>query len=205
MRSTLIRSAILPTLVVALAALPCRGHAQAAPGAHGFFIGAGVGIGGVTSPQADASHISPSLHLRAGWAFSRSLSLALEGTSYAYGSARVDSAVSESPSPYHPYVKLHTQSLLVSLQAGPRDVLYVRPGIGFAQHAFGTLRTDGDAVGEETSHEWGPAAGIAVGREVRLIPGFPLNVEASALYSRGEDSTSPRWSGGLQVVRDIHF
>jgi len=61
-----------------------------------------------------------------------------------------------------------------------------------------------DGIGEEMRWETAPAVGLAIGRRVP-IPGFPLNVEAAARWSGGDDSTNPRWSTGLQIVRVIRF
>jgi hypothetical protein len=43
-----------------------------------------------------------------------------------------------------------------------------------------------------------------VGRRVP-VPGFPLNVEGVAAWSSGEDSTFPRWTTGVQIVRVFQF
>ena len=198
---------ISAAMLVAGAAL--AGRAQAQDAGRGFFVGLGGGPGRVAEPSSHVSKLSPSLHLHAGYAFTPSLSLVVEGSMNAIGSTRLDSAstrLADEPALAPRAVRLQTESLLASLQVGNPASFYVRPGVGFARHAFATLTpVSNDQVVNGTSFEWSPAAGIAAGREVRVIPRFPLNVEAAAFYSRGEDSTSPRWTAALQVVREIHF
>ncbi|HSU14685.1 hypothetical protein [Longimicrobium sp.] len=209
MRTLIVRSSVL--LAAALAALPATSRAQAARDAHGFFIGAGGGLGRTSEPASDVANVGFMAHLHTGWRFSPAVALMLESSFNTANDKNVDSAtvIVEGPSGSSELpsrrVKLGTQSLLLSLQLGTTQTLYVRPGVGFAGHSFGSYRQrDGDVLISQTSHEWGPAASIAVGRELP-IPGFPLNVEAVALYSRGEDSTPARWSAGVQIVREIQF
>ena len=195
-------------VLVASAAL--AGPAQAQDAGRGFLIGVGGGVGRVAEPSSHVSKLSPALHLHAGWRFSRSLSLVVEGSMNAIGSTRLDSARTRLDSGEPAFapraVRLQTESLLASLQVGDPATFYLRPGVGFARHAFATLTpVSNDQIVDGTSFEWSPAAGIAAGRQVRVIPRFPLNVEAAAFYSRGEDSTSPRWTAALQVVRELHF
>ncbi|HSU14686.1 hypothetical protein [Longimicrobium sp.] len=199
-------ASLLPILL-ALATSAAGTHAAAQAGP---FVGAGVGVARVGEPATDQSRVTPSLHLRAGWALSPTMALLVEGGLDGIGRTRVgiqplpDLAVIGGP-PGIPH-NLRTLSVLASLQAGSPRTIYVRPGIGFARHTFASYRplpTDGWKL--ETEGEWGPAAGLAVGREVSVIPGFPLGVEAVARWSGGEDSSSPRWSAGVQVVRDVRF
>jgi hypothetical protein len=57
---------------------------------------------------------------------------------------------------------------------------------------------------ERMRWETAPTVGVAVGRRVP-VPGFPLNVEGVAAWSGGEDTTFPRWTTGVQIVRVIAF
>jgi hypothetical protein len=209
MRSKLVRTSAL--LAAALAMLPAAAVAQAAPAPHGLFVGAGAGVGRTTDTGMDVARVGFLLHARAGWRFNRNLALMLESGFNTGNDRNVDSAsvlvIGPGGEPELPTrrVKLGTRSLLLSLQLGNARTLYVRPGVGVASHAFGTYVQQGtDLYLARTGHEAGLAGGLAVGRELP-IPGFPLNVEVVGLYSRGEDSTSPRWSTGLQVVREIRF
>ncbi len=211
MRITHVRSAILLTTAALAAAIPSQGRAQAA-GPTGFFVGVGAGLGRTAEPGNDAANVSPALHLRAGWAFTPSLSLVVEAGANAIGSQEMVDFTVPDPTLVpvdiveQRAVKLQTEWVLASLQVGNPATFYVRPGVGVARHAFDTLTpTSGDTYVAGTSFETGLAAGVAAGRQVRLIPGFPLNVEGIAVWTQGEDSTRPRWSTGLQVVHDFHF
>ena len=64
---------------------------------------------------------------------------------------------------------------------------------------------DTDVQFAEVSKEWGPAASLAVGRQVNVVPGFPLAFEGVAALTHGEDSAGSRWSAGLQIAREIRF
>jgi len=197
---------LLPLLLALAAAPPCRAMAQQA----GPFVGAGAGVARVGEPETNQSRVTPSLHLRAGWAFSGTMAVMVEGSLDGIGRTREQPSFAPgiAPGDQPPGVahNLRTLSVLASLQAGSPRTVYVRPGIGFARHTFAfyqPLPADGWKLG--TEGEWGPAAGLAVGREVSVVPGFPLNVEAVARWSGGEDSSSPRWSAGVQIVRDLRF
>ena len=125
MRITPIRSAAL-LATVALAGLPSQGRAQDA-GARGFFVGVGAGVGRTAEPGHDVSHVSPALHLRAGWAFAPSLSLVVEGGANAIGS--LETAVNPNPvvGAQPLAIKLQTEWVLASLQVGSPATFYVRP------------------------------------------------------------------------------
>lgn len=201
------RTSIFPLLLVL--AIPAAGT-RAAAQHPGPFIAAGVGMARVQEPETRQSRVSPSLHLGAGWAFSGTMALVVEGSVDGIGRTRVvPSTLPGEPTLGQPpgsAYNLRTVSVLASLQAGSPRTVYVRPGIGFARHTFAfyaPLPADGWKLG--TEGEWGPAAGLAVGREVHVVPGVPLGIEAVARWSGGEDSSSPRWSAGVQLVPRLRF
>lgn len=190
----------IPGILVVVAALAAAGSAHAQ-----VLVGAGANVSVVGEPRAGASHVGAGLHLRAGWSLGPNTALMLEGTLNGLDSSWPDSTPVYFGSYQHFSRTLKTEWLLASVQYGSR-ALYVRPGLGIARHAFSELHPDGagGAVGWP-SWETVPALGLAVGREVR-IPGFPLNVEATAGWSGdGENGTNSRWTAGLQVVRVIRF
>jgi hypothetical protein len=200
-------ASLLP-LLLALAALSTRTRATAQD--VGPFVGAGAGVARVGEPETGQARVTPSLHLRAGWAFSGTMALVVEGSLDGIGPTRerLFATPNIPPEGQPPGVahNLRTLSVLASLQAGSPRTVYVRPGIGFARHTFAFYQPrPADGWELKTEGEWGPAAGLAVGREVSVVPGFPLGVEAVARWSGGEDSSSPRWSAGVQIVRDIRF
>jgi hypothetical protein len=210
MRKNFVRSAAV--LAAALAVLPSALAAQSAGDEHGFFLGAGGGLGRTTDTGSHEAQVGFLASIRTGWRFNPNVALMLESSINTGNDRDVDSSSvivlgpggsqSELPSRR---VKLGMQSLLVSLQLGNAKTLYVRPGIGVASHSYGYYAPhSNDVYIARTGHESGLAGGIAVGRMLP-IPGFPLNVEVVGLYGHGEDSTSPRWSTGLQVVREIQF
>jgi hypothetical protein len=205
MHSTCSRIAGILALVAATAAAP-HAHAQSA-GERGFFVGVGGGVSLMNEQHVDYSRIGGSLHLRAGWSLG-STALMLEANMNGIGTAGSDSAlagVPEGPPSYHFTRTLETESLLVSVQLAGPGSFYVRPGVGVARHAFKVLRpVSNDVIIEATSRETAPAAALAVGRRVP-IPRFPLNVEGVVGWSGGEDSTNPRWTAGVQIVRVFQF
>jgi hypothetical protein len=205
MNSTCSRLAGILALAAGIAAAP-RAQAQSAE-PRGFFVGGGGGVSLMNEPRADYSRVGGSLHLRAGWSLG-STALMLEANMNGIGTSGADSALTGIPDspPYDHFTRtLETESLLVSVQLAGPGSFYVRPGVGVARHAFKALRpVSNDVIIEATSRETAPAAALAVGRRVP-IPGFPLNVEGVLGWSGGEDSTNPRWTAGVQIVRVIHF
>ncbi|HET7232405.1 MAG TPA: hypothetical protein VFJ16_20525 [Longimicrobium sp.] len=198
----------LSTFVLAAAAAsmlaPERAAAQSDRGT-GFFIGAGVGASRVGEGETDVSAVGALLHLRAGYAIRPTAAVLLEMTQTGIGSSPPRDSIAIEGSVLRGDHQLSTTVLLLSAQLGAPGKVYVRPGLGVARHAFTFFAPTGDGgYVPGTSHEVGPAAGIAVGHELPLS-GFPLAVEATALWSKGEDSSSPRVSLGLQFVHDFRF
>jgi hypothetical protein len=183
----------------------------AATGAHAqAFVGAGGGLSLVGEPRSDASHLGASLHLRAGWSLGPATALMLEANMNGFDSSAPDSTLRDfgpADGPYYEHFTrtLQTDWLLASVQLGNPGSFYVRPGVGIARRAYVTTEyIASDVIVQATKRETAPALGLAVGRRID-IPGFPLNVEATAGWSGHEDSTNPRWTTGLQVVRVIQF
>jgi hypothetical protein len=211
----MIRSALFRTAAVVLAstaALAGQARAQAALNPHGPFVGVGVGIGSINNPDGGTSRVSPVLHGRVGWGFSRSVAAMLEVGVHGLGDDRPRTSdlsvvnefggIHENRRP----VVLSTQSVLLSLQVGVPEQVYVRPGIGLGRHAFATYLVGQNSVDRaEISHEGGLAAGLALGRVFNVAQRFPLAVEGVMLWSGGEDSTGSRWAAGLQVVPQLRF
>ncbi len=195
------RSASILALAAALALAPSFARAQTGP-----FVGIGAGAGRLAQPSTGASRIAPSVHLRAGWGISPTVAVMLEGTlNGAFGGAGDPVTLTDSTFP-ESNRQMKTGAILASVQFGDPNKLYVRPGVGLAAHAFTVWHPlANDGYEERTSYEPGLAAGIAVGRQVKFIPGLPLAVEGVAQWTGGEDSTSPRWSAGVQFATTLHF
>ncbi|HEX8906239.1 MAG TPA: hypothetical protein VF771_15425, partial [Longimicrobiaceae bacterium] len=181
---------------------------------RGPLLGAALGISTTTEPGADRSRTTSSVELRAGWALSPSVALMVEGALHGQGGKAPETfAGSIDPASLTglPGSKLvGTFSVLASVQATGPAGIYVRPGIGVARHTFGAYELAPSGTGTplymgRIAHEWGPAAGIAVGHDLKLPFWLPLQLEAVALWSKGEDSTGARWSAGLQLAHDIRF
>jgi hypothetical protein len=208
MRTLASRSALAAVAAAALATSPAQG--QALPD-RGPFVGLGVGVSSVNDPDAGQNRVSPLLHGRVGWGFSHTLAAVVELTAHGLGDDRPQTSdLTISPGGATTWNRqpsvLSTVSLLASLQIGEPEQIYVRPGIGLGRHATATYFTDlNSVVRAETSHEAGPAAGLAVGRLFRAAPRIPVAVEVLVLWSHGEDSAGSRWAAGLQVVPQIHF
>jgi hypothetical protein len=199
------------TLAAAIVALvPARAAAQAE--VRGPFVGAGGGVGNVAKQDVDDSRFGLMLHARAGWRLGHALAPMVEVGIHGLGDdePRNGDIVITNPSGGTQVVRrpsmLSTLSVLASLQVGLPGAYYVRPGVGVGYHAFPSYNLFGsDLATAETSHEAGPAAGIAIGRTLNVAGRFPIAVEGIGLWSHGEDSTGSRWAAGLQVVPMIRF
>lgn len=202
MRTTLLRTVFFAA-AAAIALAPGGAAAQSSPGT-GFFIGVGGGVSNVRDTGAGLSTLRPSLHLRAGYALGPAVALMVEFTQTGIGAQPRDSVVIDG-SVVRADHQLSTSALLLSAQLGTPRSIYLRPGVGFGRHAFTVFApAPGGGYVPETSHEAGIAAGLAVGHEFALS-GFPVSAEATALWTGGEDSSSPRVSLGVQFVHDIRF
>jgi hypothetical protein len=207
---------IAAVVVAASAALGSRAaQAQGDGELHGPFVGVGVGMGNVRDQDLDEQRIGAMLHARAGWGLGHGITPMLELGVHGLGDdqPRNGDVVIINPSGGGQTTQvmrmpsvLNTVSLLASVQVGLPGAMYVRPGVGVASHAFATYNLFGtDTPTAETSHEAGPAAGIALGRTMNLAGRFPVAVEGVALWTGGEDSTGSRWAAGIQVVPMIRF
>jgi hypothetical protein len=196
MRTSLFRIVFLAAVAAVLA--PGSALAQS-----GFFIGVGGGVSDVRDTGWEMSAVRPLLHLRAGKALGPNLALMVEFTQTGIGAQPRDSVVIDG-SVVRADHQLSTRVLLLSAQFGRARSFYVRPGLGFGQHAFTSFYPTSTGYAPATSHEAGVAAGIAVGHEFALR-GFPVSTEATALWTQGEDSSSPRLSLGVQLVHDFRF
>ncbi|HEU4556558.1 MAG TPA: hypothetical protein VFS20_01870 [Longimicrobium sp.] len=197
------RSASILALAAALALAPAFARAQTGP-----FVGFGAGVGRIAQPSTGASRVAPSMHARAGWSITPTVAVMLEGTYNGVFSGTGDPIDGASLTDSFPTSnrKLQTGAILASVQFGSANTLYVRPGVGLAAHAFTTWHPlANDGYEERTRYEPGLAAGIAVGRQVSVIPGVPLAVEGVAQWTGSEDSTSPRWTAGVQFVTSFQF
>jgi len=195
------------TTILALAAATAAAQSAHAQG----LVGVGATFSAIGEQRVHTSDVGAGLHLRAGWSLTPNATLMLEGTLNGLDSSRPDSTLAFQPGPddgpyYERFTRtLKTQWLLASVQLGREGSLYVRPGFGFARHAYlAPSSISFDFMTEATKWETTPALGLAVGRQVP-IRGFPLNVEVAAGWSGGEHSTNSRWTAGLQVVRVIRF
>jgi hypothetical protein len=197
-----------PASILAAAAMlflaPLHTRAQSAD-RTGPFFGFGAGAARIAEPTVNAARFAPSLTMRAGWRIAPKLAVMLETAWNGIGSHNPAGPNIDPGLGTYGNRQLNTVAVLASAQLGS-DALYVRPGIGAGQHAFTSYRPlPADGFAPETSREAGAAASLAVGRYVSAVPGFGLNVEAVAIYTSGEDSSSPRWSAGVQFVRVIGF
>lgn len=202
MLKSLVRS-IFVLAAAGLALAPARSHAQAA----GPFVGVGAGVSRIAEPDARAARFGPALTGRAGWRFNPTLAVMLEGVWNGVGSRNPSEQIIDPGINGGTYGnrQLNTVAVLASVQFGG-DALYVRPAIGAGQQAFTSWRPlPADGFAPETSREAGAALALAVGRRFSAVGGFPVNVEAVAVYTTGEDSSSPRWSAGVQLAHDFHL
>ena len=201
MRPTHPRILAAAAALAAMSALvPTRGAAQERTGP---FIGGGIGVEQITSTGTSSTHVNPSLHARAGWTFNRSVSAVLElGYHGIGGEVRADSSTIDPG--FSGARSFTTLALLAGVQLQVTPGFYVRPAVGFSSHEFPVTVFDGDVIYQQTSSEGGPAAQLTIGHRLTGSK-LPIGIEAFGLYSKGEDSTSPRWATGLQLTADVHF
>jgi hypothetical protein len=210
-----LRLVALAALSTALALAPSGGSAQLPDGVRGPFAGVGVGMGNVRDQNLDAQRIGAMLHARLGWGLGRAVAPMLEVGVHGLGDEepRNGDIVIIDPSNGGQMTQvvrtpevLNTVSVLASVQVGLPAAMYVRPGIGLGRHAFPVYNLFGtDPPTAGTSHEGGPAAGIALGRTMNPSGRFPVAVEGVVLWSGGEDGTGSRWAAGVQIVPMIRF
>jgi hypothetical protein len=204
------RSSAFVAAVLAASMVAAPARAQLSP--RGPFVGIGVGVSSVNDPDAGQHRVSPALHGRVGWGFSRSLAAMLELGVHGLGDDQprnsdlvVLNEFGATEWARRPSV-LNTVSLLASLQIGDPEQVYIRPGIGVGRHATATyLVGETGVTGAQVSHEIGPAAGLALGRVFNVAQRFPVAVEGTVLWSHGEDSAGSRWAAGFQVVPQLRF
>jgi hypothetical protein len=210
----MLRSPLFRTSLALLAAVAMPSARAGAQGLNprGPFMGLGVGIGSINDAEASQHRVGPVLHGRVGWGFSRTVAAMVELGVHGLGDDQprtsdltVVNSAGATAWNRRPEV-LNTVSLLASVQVGDPEQVYVRPGIGLGRHAFATYEVGPTTVTRaQTSHEAGPAAGLALGRVFNVSQRFPMAVEGLLLWSHGEDSAGSRWAAGVQVVPQLHF
>jgi len=210
-RSRVRAATVLAATFTAAALASSPGAAQVAD-PRGPFVGIGVGVGDVRDSNLEDHRFGPLLHVRAGWALGGVAPMVEVNFSglgddepLATDFAFVNPSIGGEPVMIRRPSVLSTVSVLASVQVGLPGAFYVRPGVGIGSHAFAVYRLDTDAPMAETSHEAGPAAGLAIGRTLSLSRRFPVAVEGVAYWTGGEDSTGSRWAAGIQVVPMIRF
>jgi hypothetical protein len=202
----------IATLCVAASALGSPARAQGAGDLRGPFIGVGAGMGNVRDQNLEEQRIGVMLHARAGWGLGHGIAPMLELGVHGLGDDQprngdivIINDLGATQVVRRPSV-LNTVSLLASVQVGLSGAMYVRPGIGLGSHAFAAYNLfSDDTPTAETSHEAGPALGLALGRTMNVAGRFPIAVEGVALWTGGEDSTGSRWAAGVQIVPMIRF
>jgi hypothetical protein len=191
--------------VLALAAALAPAAARAQSG-RGFFLAGGVGVERIREEGAGPARFSSEVGFRAGYRFTPGAALMIESAVHGMD-AHVGGDTVPAPLPGGGTAaaaekrSLTTSSLLVAVQLGVPQGWYVRPAVGFGSHSFTVYDTN--AYARRTAHEGGPAAQLAVGHTLNR-PGT-IGIEALGLYSHGEDSTSPRWTAGVQLTYELRF
>jgi hypothetical protein len=95
---------------------------------------------------------------------------------------------------------LRTPVLLLGVQAGGGDGLYVRGAVGVGSHSYAAYGPWPEMNTASTSSEVGPAAGLSAGYSVRIGARLHMGIEAVVIRSGGEDSSGARTILGLQIV-----
>jgi len=191
-----------------LALLVCSGaQAQVEPR---YELGIGAGVANVSQSEGLGDNTSAAVNVSLGYRIGAGTRLVLE--SALFGTRDQDPQVSDlrmvqngTPGIYSVEVvrrpevfQVLSAQLGVQLPLGPS--FYARPSVGMARHAFPSYLVGATTVeAAETSHEWGLAAGLAIGHGFRLS-GVRLDVEGVAHWSGGEDSSPSRTAVGLRIV-----
>jgi hypothetical protein len=173
------------TLLVAMSAL------LAHPAGAQLHLEAGGGVASVSRSAGGGSDVSPTVHLGVGIRVGPRMTLLIEGDRYgmldeeprtsdlrvvATGSPPIyDVEVDRTPRVFE------TTTVLASLQIPMAEGYYARVGVGGGRHAFASYQVTTTVESAEISHEWGPAVGITVGREVRFSS-LSLGVEVGAAH-----------------------
>lgn len=182
--------------------------AAAAQEAGRFELSAGAGVGNVTRGEGGGSDASPAVNVGLGVSLGSSLRLTLEGA--LFGTRDEEPRTSDLRVTGTPPITdvevvrrpriFETMTVLASVEIPIGARFYVRPAIGGGRHAFASYHVGATEVeAAEVSHEWGPAAGAAVGRTFGR-GSLRVAVEGAALWTGGEDSSSDRTILALRVV-----
>jgi hypothetical protein len=167
----------------------------------GFYGGLGAGVGDVTRSEGGGSDVSPAMSAELGIGVGRGVAFVLEAARF--GTLDDDPRTTDiTPSGTllrDPGI-FETTTLLASLSVPLGGDFYARPGVGAGSNAFASYRVGASTVeSAEVSHEWGPAAGLALGCSF-AISSVRVGVEGAALWSGGEDSSADRTILALRVV-----
>lgn len=199
-------------LAVALLTLATRA-ASAQEATPRFALEVGLGAAGVAT-ETDGTQISRAQSVGLGVRIGRRSWLVLEGTTQGTNQRpRTDDLrVVQTGSPPITDVQVvrepdmfSTTTLMAGLRLPIGGAIYARPAAGVGRHAFASYRVGATTVeSAETSHEWGMAAGLALGSAVR-IASFRTTLEAAALWSGGEDSSGARRVFALRLVQRLPF
>lgn len=178
-------------------------------------LGLGAGIGNVSQAEGLGENTSAALNSSLGMGVGGGMSVVFETS--LFGTADEEPRTSDlrmvqngTPGIYAVEVVRRPEVFeVLSAQLGLRVPLgsgfYATPSLGVARHAFPSYRVGATTVdGAETSHEWGPAAGLAVGHRFELS-GIAMDVEGVAQWSGGEDSSPDRTVAALRVVPHIRL
>jgi hypothetical protein len=191
-----VRSFVMVLAIAGLArALPAQERTS------GVELGIGLGVGLVSKSEGRGSNLSPTLSVDLGFGIGHGLALGVEAARY--GTLDEDPETTDL-TPAGTLLRdpdiFETTTVLATVRIPLGGALYVRPGLGGGQHAFASYRVGPSTVeSAEVSHEWGPAAGLAVGQAFH-VSGFTVAVEGVATWSGGEDSSGDRTIVALRVV-----
>jgi len=190
------RCLVAAALLAAAAALPARASAQEpGGGSRGFVFGLGGGISSVRDARTDERGTGAMFNLRAGFRVGRGITPVVEVA----GHRLFDELLPIGTAATSPVLK--TAAMLASVQVELPRAFYVRPGVGWGNHAFvvpDSATTDEGLL--YTAHESGSAAELAVGRTLVVARVVPIAIEGVALWTRGGDNSGNRLSVGVQLV-----
>jgi hypothetical protein len=183
-------------------------HTPTAAVAQRAFIGLGAGSSRIDpgSRSVTRADTRPSVALRAGFG-GRRVKLVLDWQRHGLGDDQpLPTDYQNGTTTRTPQV-LRTDFLLLGAEIYLVPGFYMRPAVGVSSNGFPAYSVPNgmDAESAEVSQEGALTAGLSAGYHLKLHRRFSLAIEASALNSRGEDSSEGRTVIGIQVIPLLEF
>ena len=192
---------VIAALLIIAASLPARASAQpSTKPPRGLLLGLGGGVSSVRDSRTDEQGSGAVFNLRAGLGMGRGITPMVEVTGHRVFDEWLPIGYTTSSA------VLKTGAVLASVQVELPRSFYVRPGVGYGNHAF--VAPDSATTDDGyfyTAHESGSAASLTIGRTLLAARPAVVAIEGTALWTRGGDVSGNRRSLGVQVIAMLRF